>query len=380
MEFTKNRAIGEKILKIFLLNTITSLIFAILLQSCAKISLFPQKNSEVSPTLPATEVVQKIEKAVERPLPEVVAPYFERAQVSSTQTQAIKKYCQKIDQRFLNWGWGLSSCQDFGWHHVRDSVQGDPLMWTVFGDEQAHRRDHQNMTLIMCGVHGDEITPIKFCFDIMNYLNQNFNKSIFKDSLVVVFPIANPDSFFKKRATRTNARGVDINRNLPTKDWNADAQRIWRERYRSDPRRNPGPSAMSEPETLTQVNMIKRYRPDKIISVHAPLTILDYDGPVELHEIHGDVGASASELLIQMSQKAQGYQIRNYPFFPGSLGNFAGNERGIPTYTLELPSSDNRKHRQYWDQFKKAIKLAIIHNLADSSGKAEGAQLEAKAQ
>ena len=35
---------------------------------------------------------------------------------------------------------------------------------------------------------------------------------------------------------------------------------------------------MSEQETYFQVNLIKRYMPSKIISVHAPLTIIDYDG------------------------------------------------------------------------------------------------------
>ena len=28
-----------------------------------------------------------------------------------------------------------------------------------------------NTTIIFCGVHGDEITPVKFCFDIMTYLD-----------------------------------------------------------------------------------------------------------------------------------------------------------------------------------------------------------------
>lgn len=372
----------EDTLKNFRLKMTALITLMFFIQGCSPLRLWSFKE-DVAEGPAQKESVAPV-PALERPsppevVPEISGPYFEADQIKTTHTKPVIDYCKKIDQRFLHWGWGLSGCRDFGWHHVRDSVEGDPLMWTVFGDEAAHRRDHQNMTLIMCGVHGDEITPIKFCFDIMNYLNENFNRSIFKDSLVVVFPIANPDSFFKDRATRTNARGVDINRNLPTKDWNEKAQKIWRDRYRSDPRRNPGPSAISEPETLTQVNMIKRYRPDKIVSVHAPLTILDYDGPVELHEIHGDVGASASELLVQMSQKAQGYQIRNYPFFPGSLGNYAGNERGIPTYTLELPSSDNRKHREYWDQFRKAIKLAIIHNLGQPIDKNDPVLLEAQA-
>lgn len=278
-------------------------------------------------------------------------------------TQAVIDFCRKIDQKFLHWGWGLSDCRDFEWHHVRDSIKGDPLMWTVFGDENKIDKSVGNITLIMCGVHGDEITPIKFCFDVLHYLNQEFKKPEYKNSLVVVFPIANPDSFFLERPTRVNARGVDINRNLPTRDWEKDALRLWKARYRSDPRRYPGAGPMTEPETLTQVNLIKRYSPQKIITVHAPLTILDYDGPVELTPQFGEVGPRASELLIQMSKKADGYQVRNFPFFPGSLGNYAGNERGIPTFTLELPSSDNRRHKIYWDLFRPSIRAALIHDL-----------------
>lgn len=349
--------------------------------SCSGINLLPIENDAQEVKQDEKQEEQGVAEEKERPQKEVIVvqdpepagPYFPEAAVRKHHTKDMVDYCKKIDQRFLHWGWGLSGCRDFGWHHVRDSVKGDPLMWTVFGDERTHKKEHKNMTLIMCGVHGDEITPIKFCFDIMHYLNEHYAQSEFNDSLVVVFPIANPDAFFIPRPTRTNARGVDINRNLPTRDWNAKALSMWKNRYRSDPRRYPGKKALSEPETLTQVNMIHRYNPDKIISVHAPLTILDYDGPVEMHSIHGDVGASAGDLLLQMSQKASDYEIRNYPFFPGSLGNYAGNERGIPTYTLELPSSDNRKHKQYWERFRKAIHLAITRDLSDKDPTVESA-------
>jgi protein MpaA len=96
--------------------------------------------------------------------------------------------------------------------------------------------------------------------------------------------------------------------------------------------------------------------------VHAPLTILDYDGPMRNNK-NGVVNPLAKNLLLQMSRKANGYQIKDYPFYPGSLGNWAGNERGIPTYTLELPSSDNRKHRVFWKLFRNAIHMALIQDL-----------------
>ena len=58
-------------------------------------------------------------------------------------------------------------------------------MWVTYGDEKAHKNKHKDMTMIQCGVHGDEITPIKFCFDIIYHLNKNWE--IFgEDKLVVV--------------------------------------------------------------------------------------------------------------------------------------------------------------------------------------------------
>lgn len=273
------------------------------------------------------------------------------------ENEKIVTFCQKIQERFIQYGWGRVDCSNQDWLQVGRSHLGDPLIWLVYGDELKHRETPLNSTLILCTVHGDEITPVKFCFDIINYLNElaeNPEKtSFFDDRLVIVAPIVNPDSFFIPRPTRMNARGVDVNRNFPTRDWEDDALSAWKRRFRKDPRRYPGESALSEPETLFQVGLVRRYRPDKIISVHAPLTILDYDGP----EIYGD--DPAQELLNQMSRDADNYQVMNWPFFPGSLGNWAGNERKIPTYTLELPSSDNRKHREYWERFRPAIHSAI---------------------
>lgn len=269
----------------------------------------------------------------------------------------VKKYCKKIDQYFTKYKWGKSHCEDYSWNHVRNSYLGHPIVWHIMGDEQLHKVTPQNTTLILCGVHGDEITPIKFCFDILRDLKHT--PEVVKDKLVVIAPIVTPDSFFKKYPTRTNARGVDINRNFPTRDWNRDALKMWRHRYRSDKRRYPGKKALTEHETIFQVNLIKRYKPDKIISVHAPLTLIDYDGPETGHK-HASFG---KELLIQMSNKAGKYRINNYPFFPGSLGNWAGNERGIPTYTLELPNSDWTKTKRFYLTFRKAIHHAIDHEL-----------------
>lgn len=279
-------------------------------------------------------------------------------------SKPVKKYCRKINKKFYHWGWGSSRCKDFDWHHVRNSVQGTPLIWTTFGDEYRAKKEGLDTTMIFCGVHGDEITPIKFCFDVIQYLEAKY-PSLYQDKLIVVAPIINPDSFFKRRPTRTNARKVDINRNFPTMDWKKKAIKLWKKRYKKDKRRFPGKAAFTEPEVVFQVNLIKRYKPNKIISVHAPLTMLDYDGPT-LQQMKNVLGSRANQLLKSMSKMANSYRVKDYPFFPGSLGNYAGNERGIPTYTLELPSSDNRKHREYWNLFRDALHTAFLRDFRDN--------------
>jgi protein MpaA len=272
-------------------------------------------------------------------------------------TQKVKKYCQKIETYFKKYRWGKSYCSNYNWHHVRDSYLGNPIIWKVFGNEEAHKVKHKNATLIFCGVHGDEITPVKFCFDILHDLLKNPD-TVGEDNIVIIAPLVAPDSFLKTKPTRYNARGVDVNRNFPTKDWDKNAIKLWKSRYKSDKRRYPGKVARSEHETVFQINLIKRYNPDKIISVHAPLTLIDYDGPEE-----ENTGNNARQLLIQMSDKAGKYRINNYPFFTGSLGNWAGNERSIPTYTLELPNSDWTKTKKFYMTFRNAIHHAIDHDL-----------------
>jgi len=295
-----------------------------------------------------------------------------KAEKRSVKEKTLAQYCKKLQKNFTKYGWGKSSCENYPWKFVRTSVNGDPLLWRTFG-RYSDQPEKTETTLIMCGVHGDEITPIKFCYDIIDYL-EKVSRGEVKDNkggefvnlegkYVIVAPLVNPDSYFKRKPTRTNANGVDVNRNLPTKDFKKKALSMWKNYYGSDKRRYPGQKAMSEPETIFQVNLIYRYQPDKIISVHSPLTMLDYDGPASAHT-GGMVGSRANQLLIKMSEEAKGYRIKNYPFFPGSLGNYAGNERNIPTYTLELPTSNPAKSSTYWRLFKTSIHEAIMHEIS----------------
>lgn len=284
--------------------------------------------------------------------------YGEEASKETTYplTDSIKSFCQKLDDKFSEYKWGPVECEKTNWINVRKSALGTPLIWTTFGTEGSEAAQ-ENTTLVLCGVHGDEITPVKFCWDLIREL-QGPGYS-YSDKMIIVVPLVTPDSFLIKKPTRTNAAGVDVNRNFPTRDWKKDAHKKWKHSYRNDKRKNPGKWAGSEQETIFQMNLIKRYRPNKIVTVHAPLTLLDYDGPsLRAHE-----GKSAKDLLEQMSQKSSGYKVSNYPIFPGSLGNWAGKEQHIPTYTLELPNSNPAETTKFWHLFKDAIMYAIEHKM-----------------
>lgn len=270
-------------------------------------------------------------------------------------TEPVKKFCETLKGKFTDYKWGDVACENFNWSHVRNSNLGTPLIWTVFGDENSQAAK-ENTTVVMCGVHGDEITPVKFCWDLLNDLKNNHT---FQDKLIIVAPLVAPDSFFKAKPSRTNGRGVDVNRNFPTADWKAEAVKRWKQNQGSDKRKFPGHKSASEQETVFQMNLILRYKPNKVISVHAPLSLLDYDGP----SLKAEDGKSAKMLLEQMSTKASGYKVSNYPIFPGSLGNWAGKEKKIPTYTLELPNSNADETDKFWALFKDALIFAIDHKM-----------------
>ena len=130
--------------------------------------------------------------------------------------------------------------------------------------------------LVVGGIHGDELTSISTVFRWLDWIREP-DAAIYHWRMI---PLANPDGLMARPPTRVNAHGVDLNRNFQTPDWAKDAQTYWAERAKRDPRRYPGEKAGSEPETLWLQAQVEEFKPDLIISVHAPYNLLDYDGPV----------------------------------------------------------------------------------------------------
>lgn len=189
--------------------------------------------------------------------------------------------------------------------------------------------------LVLGGVHGDEPEGIVAAKGLIDCFRENYNLSLD----LTIIPEFNPEGMLLK--TRGNSNKVDLNRNLPTKDWSPIAAT---ERY------FPGPSPLSELENKFLVDWINQEKPDVIISLHSWKPMLNTNGDLpEAFEI----------------AKHTGYIIEpdiGYPT-PGSLGTYAGHELKIPTLTYEIERDIQ------FDQIIKIHVPAIIEGLKVSQAR-----------
>lgn len=169
--------------------------------------------------------------------------------------------------------------------------------------------------LIIAGIHGEEpettfllSRSVRFFYDSLDH--------------VAFVLCANPDGMIL--GTRGNQKGVDLNRNFPTSNWQADGvySRLTLESPRLT-RLSPGASPASEKETTALISLIKEIQPIKILSMHAPMACID--AVIRTQEV------VSLEKIFQIPWVSSiGYDT------PGSLGTWC-IENNIECITLELP-------------------------------------------
>jgi hypothetical protein len=100
------------------------------------------------------------------------------------------------------------------------------------------------------------------------------------------------------------------------------------------------------------MRQVDEFRPDLIISIHAPYGVLDFDGPT-----------------VPPSRLGRLYLDR-VGIFPGSLGHFAGVDRNIPVVTIELShhlrAPVDAEVRQMWFDLQRWISERGMERLTGS--------------
>lgn len=212
------------------------------------------------------------------------------------------------------------------------STQGRPIELSLF---QAPNAAEDIWDTFFIGVfHGDEGIAGALSHCLVEQLSRE-PLAAMAERTVAVLPVLNPDGLEAK--TRVNANGVDLNRNFPTQNWSPDCE---------DPHFHPGPAPASEVETQLIVELIEKHRPRKIITLHSPYKVVNYDG-------------LQSKALAELMGQKSGYpavEDIGYPT-PGSFGTYAGKERDILVITLELP--EDEPLNQVWQDTREALLEAI---------------------
>jgi hypothetical protein len=210
--------------------------------------------------------------------------------------------------------------------------------------------------LVVGGIHGDEMSAISL---VMHWISLAQGEHAATGTADVdatttwrFIPLLNPDGLMAKRPARVNARGVDLNRNFPTPNWDQETKIYWEQRVKKDPRRWPGPKALSEPESRFLHAEIERMKPDLVVSVHAPYGVLDFDGP------HMPPPRLGRLYLDQVG------------IFPGSLGNYSGIHKGVPVVTIELASAlktpRDAEMRQMWNELRLWMRKTLVQPATDT--------------
>lgn len=195
-------------------------------------------------------------------------------------------------------------------------MQSSPLKSFIFGQSAlglaipAFRFGEQGpKVLILGGVHGDEIEGSTCALGLLKRFSADFPYQL----RLTLVPTFNMDGVINR--SRLNGKGVDLNRNLPSNDWNPQA---FNERY------PPGSHANSEPENQALTKFLADEKPSFILSLHSWKPLLNVNGECleEAQAIHALTGYPIEPHI-------------GYPT-PGCLGTYAGLERGMPTLTYEI--------------------------------------------
>lgn len=223
--------------------------------------------------------------------------------------------CDEFNARLSNLPANLcqsAQLQDMHARSVKDRV--------IWGRDVAGASPKLNV-LVLGGIHGDEMSSSALVFHWIKLAAvepSDMPKSVHWRFI----PALNPDGLFARPAKRVNANGVDLNRNFPTPNWERDARVYWESRTKRDPRRFPGTKPLSEPESRFLLEQINTFKPNLIVSIHAPYGVLDFDGP-----------------SVPPSKLGRLY-LDQVGIYPGSLGNYAGIHKRVPVVTIELTSAN----------------------------------------
>lgn len=198
---------------------------------------------------------------------------------------------------------------------------------------------------ILGAVHGDEVEGAHLALKLHEWLSETNEVSPLP---IINVPVVNVDGL--KANSRTNANGVDLNRNLPSDKWSPEAR---------EAKYFPGTSPLSEPENKFLVELFNKYPPRFIISFHSWYAVINYNGKCK----------EVAEFLASYNNYPIEADFLTHPT-PGSLGEYGPQKYNAPVLTFECPVlSETVTLESVWQEneeaFKKLFTSGVIENFKE---------------
>lgn len=247
-------------------------------------------------------------------------------------TTTTKYYQFTVEERLRN------ITVDGGFSRI--SSPGELTYW------QRKLNDALPSVMVLCGVHARELFTTEICAD---WINQLAVSPPLKANWLII-PIVNPSGSERVRAAlrshltgerknhpdlclRTNANGVDLNRNWPHKPLTNNKSTHSSEEY-------PGYRSLSEQETQFIKQLITDFHPDIIIDVHAGAFALltPYDYTTLEPSTHNQILRLANKLRFNMSREMDfGRAAKMLYVAYGTLQDYAYDELAVKfPFTVEV--------------------------------------------
>ena len=196
------------------------------------------------------------------------------------------------------------------------SLQNRALVTYQFGSSGA-------ATMYVGAIHGNEPSSKGLMESWISYLDTH--PDLYRNRKIVIIPNINPDGIVA--GTRTNSRGVNLNRNFPTDGWEKDIDDT--DGYHKG---GGGVSPLSEPEASALARFTTNLRPRLLLSFHAVGSLVTGDPG-------GYSAGYAAKYASMVGYRNATGQSGAFDYsITGAYEDWTYVKQGIPSMVIELGS------------------------------------------
>lgn len=204
---------------------------------------------------------------------------------------------------------------------IGSSVRGRPITAYRFGNGPS-------LIVYMGAMHGSEANSKRIMDEWFQELNA-YPDRIPAHRSVVIIPAINPDGI--AMGSRTNANGVDINRNFPANDWKSAVTMPG-----STQQTNAGgPAPLSEPESRAVATFVQQNHPRLVMSFHSKAAIVEANEAGDSVSVAANYAARSRYRAVPKSQSTPIFQYDT----TGAMEDWMRDRLGRSAIVVELSTN-----------------------------------------